>query len=122
MEFDQNHEFFNQRLSPRDDFRYFRKVVYTENRPDIFLSDSNAVDFFYFKSKEWEYEEEWRLIVPLRECSQRIEQPRGYPICLFKLPAECVRGVIIGCRMPEPQKFTLATLRPKSSAITAWMG
>lgn len=114
LEFDPQHEFFNRRLNPQDDFRHFRKVVYTRDRPNIFLTDSNAVDFFYFKSKEWEYEQEWRLIVPLGDCSQRIEQPLGNPICLFKIPPGCVHGVIIGCRMPEPQKFALAKLVRKN--------
>ena len=58
IEFDENHEFFNRRVGPEDDFRHFRKVSYTETRPTIFLSDSTAVEFFYFKSKEWEYEQE----------------------------------------------------------------
>jgi hypothetical protein len=110
IEFDTTHDFFNRRLGPQDDFRHFRKVIYTQDRPNVFLADSDAVDFFYFKSKEWEYEQEWRLIVPLGDCSQRIEQPLGYPICLFNIPPECVHGVIIGCRMPEPQKFALAKL------------
>lgn len=58
LEFDEKHQFFNRRLGPEDDFRHFRKVVYTQDRPNIFLADSNTVDFFYFKSTEWEYEQE----------------------------------------------------------------
>jgi hypothetical protein len=58
IEFDENHDFFNRRVGPQDEFRHFRKVLYTESRPTVFLNDSTAIDFFYFKSKEWEYEQE----------------------------------------------------------------
>jgi hypothetical protein len=48
------------------------------------------------------------LIVPLADCSRRIEQPLGVPICLFDVPRECINVVIIGCRMPEFRKFALS--------------
>ena len=107
IEFDENHEFFNRRVGAEDDFRHFRKVSYTETRPTIFLSDSTAVDFFYFKSKEWEYEEEWRLISPLKDCSDRSTNGAGLPICLFAVPPSCITAVALGVRMPESQKFEL---------------
>ena len=108
IEFDTAHDFFNRRRGPHDDFRHFRKITYSENRPAVFLAESDAIDFFYFKSKEWESEHEWRLIVPLADCSRRIEQPLGVPICLFDVPRECINVVIIGCRMPEFRKFALS--------------
>ena len=92
---------------PEDDFRHFRKVSYTETRPTIFLSDSTAVEFFYFKSKEWEYEQEWRLIIPLKDCSHRSTNGTGLPICLFAVPPSCITAVAVGVRMPESQKFEL---------------
>jgi hypothetical protein len=98
IEFDENHEFFNRRVGPEDDFRHFRKISYTETRPTIFLSDSKAVDFFYFKSKEWEYEQEWRSIIPLKDCSHRSTNGTGLPICLFAVPPSCITGVAVGAR------------------------
>jgi hypothetical protein len=121
IEFDQNHDFFNRRLGPQDDFRHFRKVDYTQDRPAVFLADSNAVAFFYFKSKEWEYEQEWRLIVPLVDCSTRIHREIGLPICLFSVPPECIRSIIVGCRMPERKKYELtkeARLNPPFQHVT----
>ena len=74
IEFDARHAFFGRRRGPNDDFRHFREVTYTQQRPEVFLADSDAIDFFYFKSTEWEYEHEWRLIVPLADCSKRIDR------------------------------------------------
>jgi Protein of unknown function (DUF2971) len=107
IEFDETHEFFNRRVSSEDDFRHFRKVMYTENRPNLFLNEFSAVDFFYFKSKEWDYEEEWRLIIPLKDCSDRSTNGAGLPTCLFAVPPSCITAVAVGVRMPESQKFEL---------------
>lgn len=108
IEFDENHEFFNQRVGTEDEFRHFRKVLYTEERPAVFLNNSSAVDFFYFKSKEWKYEDEWRLIVPLNNCAKRIDTGTGLPICLFAVPPLCITAVAVGVRMPEFRKLQLA--------------
>jgi hypothetical protein len=111
IEFDAHHAFFSRRRGRNDDFRHFRKVTYTQHRPEVFLADSNAIDFFYFKSTEWEYEHEWRLIVPLADCSKRIDRtPPDHPVCLFHVPPECIRSIIVGCRMPDLQKFQLTKL------------
>lgn len=111
IEFDARHAFFSRRRGPNDDFRHFREVTYTQQRPEVFLVESTAIDFFYFKSPEWEYEHEWRLIVPLADCSKRIDRtPPDRPVCLFRVPAECIRSIILGCRMPEVQKFQLTKL------------
>jgi hypothetical protein len=110
VEFAADHQFFSRRLGPNDDFRHFRKVVYREQRPAVFLSNSDAIEFFYFKSREWSYENEWRLIVPLADCSQRVERAPECPICLFHLPPASVRSMILGCRMPESNKYELAKL------------
>ncbi|HEX7516475.1 MAG TPA: DUF2971 domain-containing protein [Chthoniobacterales bacterium] len=108
IEFDAQHGFFNKRVGPKDDFRHFRPVTYAQQRPAVFLSDSDAIDFFYFKSTEWGYEHEWRLIVPLVDCNERKERtPPDLPICLFHVPPECVLSVILGCRTPEREKLKL---------------
>jgi Protein of unknown function (DUF2971) len=110
IEFDEKHEFFSRRVSEADDFRHFRKVVYAETRPNLFLNEFNAVDFFYFKSKEWQYEQEWRLIVPLNDWSDRIEDPPNLPICLFSYPPACISAIAVGVRMPQQCKLELSQL------------
>ena len=109
VEFDTSHAFFNRRVGPNDDFRHFRQVTYTRERPAVRLAESDAIDFFYFKSTEWKYEHEWRLIVPLSDCSERIDRtPPARPVCLFRVPPECVRSVILGCRMSMMHHYKLS--------------
>ena len=109
MEFESTHPFFCRKRGPQDDLRHFRKVAYTDQRPQVFLNESEAISFFYFKSREWEYEQEWRLILPLTDCTSRFDRTPQCPICLFEVPPECIRGVSVGVRMPENQKLQLAT-------------
>jgi hypothetical protein len=40
VEFDPKFPFFNQRLSPNDDLRHLRKVIYKDTRPDVTLSET----------------------------------------------------------------------------------
>ena len=107
--FDSEHSFFNRRVSDKDDLRHFRKVNYTHERPAIYLDRSEAVEIFYFKSRDWEYEHEWRLIVPLTDCARQIDRPPQLPICLFDVPPECIKTVITGCRMRETERFSLVS-------------
>jgi hypothetical protein len=110
IEFDATHAFFNRRRGPNDDLRHFRPVTYTRDRPAVFLTNSDAIEFFYNKSLAWEYEREWRLILPLADCSKRLDNPPASPICLFHVPPECVRMIIVGCRMPEAEKYKLTAV------------
>lgn len=108
IEFDGGHDFFDRKRGANDDLRHFRRIAYTQTRPNVFLNESDAIDFFYLKSKEWEYEKEWRLIIPLIDCAKRVNRRTGFPVCLFKVPPECIRSIIIGCRMSERAKYELA--------------
>ncbi|MEY2521298.1 MAG: hypothetical protein QOF24_3057 [Verrucomicrobiota bacterium] len=110
IEFDETHTFFNQRKGPQDDLRHFRKVNYTDVRPSVFLSLSDAIQVFYTKSCEWEYEREWRLITPLTDAAIQDENPGGPPIALFELPSEALVGVTTGCRIDHVMSFDLARL------------
>lgn len=110
IEFDETHTFFNRRKGPQDDLRHFRKVNYTEVRPSVFLSRSDAIQVFYTKSREWAYEREWRLITPLTDAVTKDQKPEGLPIALFELPSEAIVGVITGCRIDHIMSCDLARL------------
>lgn len=99
IEFDSDHQYFHQQLSPSDELRHIRKVRYSNKRPNIRLSTfEDAADIFLTKSKEWEYEQEWRIMRPLQDASV-VRGDRGDAIHLFYLPPHCVTGIIFGCRM-----------------------
>jgi hypothetical protein len=102
--FDSNHEYFNQKLSPSDEFRHLRKVRYSITRPVIRLSTADdATDILLTKSADWRYEEEWRMLRPLRNASETIPSADG-TLHLYSFPADCVTEIILGYRMPADAK------------------
>jgi hypothetical protein len=120
LAFNETHEFFTTRLSDDDPISGLHKIVYTEERPtfesfiDMDMRDQpepwlNKV--FFTKSKEWEYEQEWRMIKVLKQATKVIEHPEGN-IHLFAFPPGCVSGVILGQKMrDEHRKATVDFIR-----------
>jgi hypothetical protein len=97
--FDSNREYFDQRHSPSDEFRHVRKVRYSIDRPVIRLSTmDDAADILLTKSKEWRYEEEWRMLRPLQDATETRLSPIGI-LHLFSFPPTCITEVILGYRM-----------------------
>lgn len=98
------------------------KVNYVDDYPVIDLFDPKRVPGVGFmiavttKSRNWEYEEEYRLLVtrpgPLRNYVLR-DDDRPYA-----LGDEAIVSVIMGCRMPPEQREEVkAVLRKKSAKI-----
>jgi len=106
IEFDENHLFFTDKLPSRDASRQLRKIVYSHLRPNLTLIDVNNIDVLLTKSKDWEYEQEWRMILPLDECKKRISK-KPYDICLFSFPSSVIKSIIMGCRMTLANKNKL---------------
>ena len=97
--FDGENDFFHHKHSEDDELRHIRKVQYSEERPNIQLNIiDDMADIFLTKSKEWEYEQEWRMLERMLDANKTI-QKNDEAICLFSFPAECVKEVILGCRM-----------------------
>jgi hypothetical protein len=102
IEFDSEHIYFNRRRTEVDEFGYLRKVRYG-NRPSVVLTNLDSIDIFSVKGKDWEYEQEWRMLRPLKDHS-RIKPDGDNPIYLFPLAPECITGVILGSKMPQETK------------------
>jgi hypothetical protein len=90
------------------------EVAYTTQRPRITISLDETDEerkleilkaVFLSKSSEWSYEREYRLIKPFDASTATSRRDKnGYDIHLVDLPADCVTGVIFGCRMKEEDK------------------
>lgn len=91
--------FFDRRRSPDDECYHLREVVYREG-PNTHetLVGLTGVEMLLWKGKEWDYEQEQRIVAPLQE-ADRVVQREGDTIHLFELPAEAVTGVILGAKM-----------------------
>lgn len=109
IELDGEQPFFHRRESEEDRLRHLRKVQYSRDRPAVALEDYNAADALLIKSVDWEYEQEWRMILPLDESSQKLETEVG-SIHLFELPPACVTGLILGSRMSSADREPILEL------------
>lgn len=98
--FDSSHSFFNQKKSRSDELRHLRKIEYRKSPPVINLMETNATEIFFMKSSKWEYENEWRMILPLCDSTKSMDK-EPYPIHLFEFPTETINCVILGSRTPD---------------------
>jgi hypothetical protein len=114
FEFDTHDDFFNQQfpkatgVTPvtfdedlRKEYGYPRQVEYSKERPKLVVSEIQNFDPFLVKSCEWEYEKEWRMLMPLSYTEQKISHENNIPICLFKIPLSAISGVIFGQRASD---------------------
>lgn len=102
LEFDVSHQFF----SPP----FFQRVDYpnTEARPRA--DDPDRLRTVTTKGISWKDEEEFRLILP-RELLKRLDDKPGHYV---DLPAEAIKAVYFGCRMPVPRREQLLKLLEQS--------
>lgn len=121
--FNADHSFFDQRLNQDDLIRHVSKVKYSYERPQISFFDPTAdpKDFFtnifanfcLTKSQDWAYEQEWRMIMLLKNAAYIKEHPSGN-IFLFSLPADCIQAVILGGMIDEKDKHHIHAIIAQS--------
>lgn len=93
VEFDEHHQWFDQKKTPTDDIRHLEQVTYVQNPKPRTWKEVTAVDMLYTKCAEWNYEREWRIIGPLND---GVEVEPG--IFCFDVPPDAVRSIILGLR------------------------
>jgi hypothetical protein len=109
IEFNEKHSFFDR----GSEVGHLKKVRYSITRPEVTLLDPALSDLehlyqwindiFCVKSEHWDYEQEWRMIVALRNC-QNVLASQQDDIYLFELPKSCITGIILGCRISTENK------------------
>ena len=106
IEFDAKHEFFTK-IDRRSDFSGLRQITYSTDRPKAkhFLDEDAPYNVLYFvKSYDWGYEQEYRLVKLLSDRNKIFTTSEGVVCHLFKLPPECVTGIIFGLRMSQANR------------------
>lgn len=103
IEFDTDHPFFDQRKSPEDELRHLRQVNYSDERPALTLSEADGFLSFVTKSTDWQYEVEWRMMLPLNDATL-IKGEGPMAIHLFEYPRKAIKSVTFGCRMASEKK------------------
>ena len=113
LELDATDPFFDQKAFPNDPLRCIQKVLYEHERPPEAHFESkhwlrtqrDAVrDLFEYmagtllltKSSDWAYEQEWRMVIPLKLAREVNEG-----IHVLDLPPRCILRVITGSAMSD---------------------
>lgn len=121
IEFDPTHSWFWAKKEERDDLRHLRRITYVSNRPEAYLLDTKGQDYLYTKSREWEYEKEWRIIRNFNDAAIKVgPDDKGMDVLLFAIPPACVRGVVAGYRA-TPESIgriqTIVTANPQLTHV-----
>lgn len=100
--FNSNHEFFQKSGSSFSDV-YTIPVSYTSQRPSIVNSENNQLkndSWVKFKSKDWGYEEEFRILRHLSDPDEK-KEPNIY---LYRLPHSSIKEIILGYKSSSDLK------------------
>ncbi|MBR1122994.1 DUF2971 domain-containing protein [Bradyrhizobium lablabi] len=104
VEIDPGNREFNSRASD-DNFQLAERVKYSAMRPKIPETEEILFEHFFVKSREWSYEQEYRIV---RNLKSSIEKKEGEPpIHLYALPPAAIRKVIFGYRVTTDQARAL---------------
>ena len=112
IEFDELHPFLNSKRSGNDEFFHLREVKYSTERPNWNLMEVESFNVFLTKSQEWAYEEEWRMLRPLKGEENRISNQTN-DIYLFSCPLEAIKSIIMGCRMTQARREEIKSILKK---------
>ena len=101
------------------------KIEYAKVRPIVpiesIMEMGMAVALYEFKDDRWQYEEEFRLIKPLRRASLTLgNDKRGYPIKLFRIPAEAVKEVVVGLHASQRLKDRVKSWQAKNQHVVLY--
>ena len=124
VEFDTTASFFRQLTLPphipfdaleleafRAEYGTPRKIDYVPTRP-IVVASRLSFNVLLTKSDHWFYEREWRMLMPPNYADVRYQKEENEPpVFLYKVPASCVTGVIIGCNASELLQQKILDLR-----------
>ena len=131
VEFDARSPFFHQVTPPEhvnassedaaafaEEFGYLRPINYQEQRPSVVVTEM-PFDTIMTKGKAWEYECEWRLLMPPDYADVTKQDIKGFPLCLFKVPPNSIKAILLGCNADDDLLKKTLTLRerPESKHI-----
>ena len=95
-------------------------------RPRLrYLTKLALAETYFTKSKEWEYEQEWRIytIIPDEDIRRSLQNDLNSivesgtiggqtpcPVRLFDFPPSCVGTIILGCRASHQTRMAIAAV------------
>ncbi|MNF98681.1 hypothetical protein D3C84_815520 [compost metagenome] len=96
--------------------RHLRKVEYSESRQPVTIGPRVGVHFFLTKGELWEYEQEWRMMLPLDGAAEVVTVGES-KFHLFDYPRDSIRSITLGCRMGEAHKRMMIDTLQQTPAL-----
>lgn len=87
--------FFNRRRSNTDELYHLRKVIYEDSKlaNSILEMDHNLL---IQKNKCWDYEQEWRMLLPLSTANSEFMLTDDNKVSLFDYPPSALSHIVFG--------------------------
>lgn len=109
LEFDVNNSFFNQRKNQKDEYGYLRKVNYNKDIDVLDPLSGDVFNHFLSKNQDWEYEREWRMLLPESQSQEKIHH-EGLTFDLYAFPPNAIKSVILGCNIHDSVESKLKSI------------
>ena len=110
---DGSHDFFKGDNPSPEIAKGFAKpepVQYRSERPRTPIEDP-PLEILLIKSSDWKHEKEWRYLKHLKDADERCKDVNNLDANLFRLPLECIVGVILGCYRSKELEDKIVALR-----------
>lgn len=104
--FNSTHYFFNRPRTEDDEYFRIRKVLYDTEDKIKTLYGADGVDLLLRKRMEWQYENEWRLLIPLFYADKIIDS-KDEKIHLVKFPTDCILSITFGVNSNDKLKDSI---------------
>lgn len=112
VEFDATHDFFSCPPDAHSSAGTLTQVSYLDDRPTILLdeaTDGSVEQLLFSKAKNWEYEQEWRLVRRLASAN-KVMPCQPLDVHLFEVPSVAITAVVVGHRMSKEKFDALSSM------------
>jgi hypothetical protein len=126
IEFDTGAPFFNQIRPPShlklgvddevafaQEYGRLRAIDYQEIRPSVNVTEM-TFEILLTKGKDWQYEKEWRMLMPPEYADVTRKDPKGLPLYLFEIPPSAIKAILLGCNADPELVFEALAFREVS--------
>ncbi|MDV2468927.1 DUF2971 domain-containing protein [Acinetobacter chinensis] len=128
IEYDANHDFFKDARPVDYSEKRVKEIAFKETQGELVFCD----DVFFKKSKDWIYENEWRIADSLITCDCLIKEVNidgkseknyewhpnrvdQYPwekpgLYMKQIPSEAIRSITFGCRVSQDEMIRICNI------------
>jgi len=95
-----------------EEYGRLRYIRYQDERPSVVVTEM-SFDNIMTKGKAWEYEREWRMLMPPDYADVKGQDSKDLPLYLFEVPPSTVKAILLGCNAGADLLAHALTLRAR---------